>query len=103
MRARRMIAPSLTGKVGRQLHETRALTGVAMLSPREQRQHVGQMRLILRHGEPPGTARRDTTSLRAYSYGANMRQDPVAEPASLQATAMMGPVAGSACGTPAAP
>src|SRR5215203_1404381 len=32
MRAHRMIAPSLTGKVGHQLHETRALTGVAMLS-----------------------------------------------------------------------
>src|SRR5215207_11009905 len=90
MRARRMIAPPLTGKVGRQLHETRALTGVAMFSPREQRQHVGQMRLDLRHDESPGTARRDNTSLRAYSPGANTRQDPLASPVP-QATAVKCP------------
>src|SRR5690606_29453394 len=40
VRARGPVAPPLTGQVGGELHETRALAGIAVLSPPEHRQHV---------------------------------------------------------------
>src|SRR5688500_17050243 len=70
--ARRMIAPSLTGKVGRQLHKTGALTGVAVLSSREHRKHVGQIWLRFRHGRSPGIVKLLGTSVRRYGPGRRM-------------------------------
>jgi hypothetical protein len=64
-----VIAPSLTGKVGRQIHEAGALTGVAVLSSREHRQHVGQLWRAFPHGKSPETVRGHTTSLRRYGPG----------------------------------